>query len=217
MRSKEEAHDYRYFPEPDLPPLKLDPDWIEEIRRSLTELPHAKMARFMSDYGLSSDDAFLLTSSRPLADYFEDAARLSANPRSAANWIMGDLAFALKSSGREIEECPLPPDRLASLIRMIDAGVISGKIAKAIFEEVFRSGEEPAAAVKRLGMVQVSDETSLLAAIDKVIAASPKQLSEYRSGKEKLFGYFVGQVMKETKGQANPGVLNELLKKRLNP
>lgn len=215
MRSKEEAHDYRYFPEPDLPPLKLDPAWLADITHSLPELPHAKLKRFRSDYGLTDDDALLLSSTGALADYFEECAAISGNARSAANWIMGDLAYALKNSGKEIENCPLPPGRLAALIKTIDSGRISGKIAKTIFEEIFNTGEQPETAIQRLGLVQVSDEASLAALIDKVLATNPKQLSEYRSGKDKLFGYFVGQVMKETKGQANPQVLNDLLQKKL--
>ncbi len=215
MRSKEEAHDYRYFPEPDLPPLKLEPAWIQEQARSLPELPDAKLSRFISDYGLSGDDALQITSTVAMSDYFEECARLSSNARAAANWIMGDLAFQLKNSGVDIERCPLPASRLAGLIRAVDSGQISGKIAKTVFEEIYRSGEEPAAAIERLGLVQVSDEASLAATIDKILAANPKQLAEYRSGKEKLFGYFVGQAMKETKGQANPQVLNELLQKKL--
>ncbi len=215
MRTKEEAHDYRYFPEPDLPPLKLDPAWVEELQRSLPELPHAKFERFISEYGLPGDDAFLLTATAGLADYFEECARLCANPRAAANWIMGDLTYELKRSGREIEDCAVPPARLADLLRMIDSGQISGKIAKTVFEQIFKTGEEPAAVVQRLGLTQVSDEAALASVIDKVLAANPKQLAEFRSGKEKLLGYFVGQVMKETKGQANPQVLNELLGKRL--
>jgi aspartyl-tRNA(Asn)/glutamyl-tRNA(Gln) amidotransferase subunit B len=216
MRSKEEAHDYRYFPEPDLPPLKLDPAWIAEITRSLPELPDAKLKRFMSLYGLPDDDALLLSATAATAGYFEECARISGNPRAAANWIMGELAYALRSSGKEMEECPLPPERLAALIGKIDSGEISGKIAKTVFEEVYRTGEEPASVIQRLGLVQVSDEASLAAIVDRILAANPKQLAEYRSGKEKLLGYFVGQAMKETKGQANPQVLNDLLRKKLN-
>jgi aspartyl-tRNA(Asn)/glutamyl-tRNA(Gln) amidotransferase subunit B len=217
MRSKEEAHDYRYFPEPDIPPLKLEPEWIAEQQASLPELPHAKVERFMSGYGLSGDDALLLTSTHETATYFEETARLSENPRAAANWVMGDLTFALKNASREIESSPVSPAQLAGLIRLIDSGEISGKIAKTVFEEMFKSGEDPGAVQMRLGLVQVSDEASLLAAIDKVVAANPKQLAQYRSGQEKVLGYFVGQVMKETRGQANPGKLNELLRKKLAP
>ncbi len=211
MRSKEEAHDYRYFPEPDLPPLKLDPEWLEDLRSTLPELPEAKTRRFISDYQLSADDALQLAASLPLAAFFEECARESGNARTAANWLMGDFAYALKKSGREIEEAPVPAAHLAALIRMVDSGEISGKIGKTVFEEIFLTGEHPAAALKKLGLTQISDEASLRKVIEKVIAANPSQLEQYRAGKEKLFGYFVGQVMKETKGQANPQVLNDLL------
>jgi aspartyl-tRNA(Asn)/glutamyl-tRNA(Gln) amidotransferase subunit B len=215
MRSKEEAHDYRYFPEPDLPPLKLDPAWVDQQARSLPELPGAKLERFIATYGLPGDDALQITSTIALADYFEECARLSGNPRAAAHWMIGDLAFQLKNSGTDIDACPIPASRLADLIRAVDSGEISGKIAKTVFEEIYRTGEEPAAAIIRLGLVQVSDVASLDGIVQRVLEANPRQLAEYRSGKEKLFGYFVGQVMKETKGQANPQVLNELLQKRL--
>jgi len=215
MRTKEEAHDYRYFPEPDLPPLQLDPDWIVQQERSLPELPHDKTLRFMSEYQLTSEEALLLTSSIASAEYFAACAGDCRNPRAALNWISGDLACALRSSGHEIEDSPLPPQRLAALIRMIDAGLISGKMAKTVFEEIYTSGEDPAAAVDRLGLVQVSDEATLGAVIDQIMAANPRQLAEYRAGKEKLFGYFAGQAMKETKGQANPQLLNDLLRRKL--
>jgi aspartyl-tRNA(Asn)/glutamyl-tRNA(Gln) amidotransferase subunit B len=215
MRSKEEAHDYRYFPEPDLPPLRLDPAWVAALKASLPELPHGKTLRFAAEYSLSNDEALLLTSSPALAEYFEKCAGASGNPRSALHWITGDLAYVLKTSGKDIESCPLPPGRLAALIRMIDAEEISGKIAKTVFEEIYSSQEEPAAVVRRLGLVQISDESTLAAIIEQVKNANPKQLAEYRAGKEKLLGYFAGQVMKETKGQANPQILNDLLKRKL--
>jgi aspartyl-tRNA(Asn)/glutamyl-tRNA(Gln) amidotransferase subunit B len=215
MRSKEEAHDYRYFPEPDLPPLRLDPAWIAALRDSLPELPHEKTLRFIETYQLSDDEALQITSSLAHGDYFTACAGASGNPRASLNWITGELACALKNSGKEIEASPLPPLRLAALIRMVDNNEISGKIAKTVFEEIFHSGEEPAAAVARLGLSQISDEASLAAVIDGIIAANPKQLAEYRAGKDKLFGYFVGQVMKETRGQANPQLLNDLLKRKL--
>jgi aspartyl-tRNA(Asn)/glutamyl-tRNA(Gln) amidotransferase subunit B len=215
MRSKEEAHDYRYFPEPDLPPLQLDPAWIAELKGSLPELPHDKILRFAAGYGLSYDEALQVTATVAQAAYFELCAAASTNPRGALNWITGDLAYALKKSGTEIEECRLPPERLAALVRMVDSGEISGKMAKTVFEEIYASGEDPANAVRRLGLIQISDEAALEAVISSVITANPRQLAEFRSGKEKLFGYFVGQIMKETKGQANPKLLNELLRKKL--
>ncbi|MBP1622558.1 MAG: aspartyl/glutamyl-tRNA(Asn/Gln) amidotransferase subunit [Acidobacteria bacterium] len=215
MRSKEEAHDYRYFPEPDLLPLKLDPAWIEEMKKSLPELPGPRMNRFMAEYGLSADDALQLTSTRSSADYFEECAQKSGNPRSSANWIVGDLAYALKNAGKDIEDSPIPPANLAALIKTIDTGAISGKIAKTVFEEMCRTLEAPDAVIQRLGLAQVSDEASLSALIDKVMASNPKQVAEFRSGKTKVMVFFVGQVMRETKGQANPQVVNELLQKKL--
>jgi aspartyl-tRNA(Asn)/glutamyl-tRNA(Gln) amidotransferase subunit B len=196
-------------------PLKLDPSWIAQIKTELPELPGAKMQRFIDDYGLISEDALLLTSSPALSCYFEACAKGSGNPKASANWVMGDLAYALKNAGKEIESSPVSAEQLASLIHTIDSGEISGKIAKAVFEEMARTGEEPTAIIKRLGLVQVSDEASLNAIIDNILAANPKQVAEYRSGKTKVLGFLVGQVMKETKGQANPQVLNELMKRRL--
>ena len=200
MRSKEEAHDYRYFPEPDLLPLKLESTWIALVRKELPELPGPRMRRCIEEYGLSVDDALLLTATPALADYFEECAKASQNPRASANWIMGDLAYTLKSTGKDIEDCPIPPGDLAALIRTIDSGEISGKIAKTVFEEMGRTGEQPAAIIGRMGLAQVSDEASLGAIIDHILTSNPKQLAEYRSGKAKVLGFFVGLVMKETKG-----------------
>jgi aspartyl-tRNA(Asn)/glutamyl-tRNA(Gln) amidotransferase subunit B len=215
MRSKEEAHDYRYFPEPDLPPLRLDQAWIAAQRDLLPELPHDKALRFMETYRLTEDEALQVTAGMPLAEYYEECAAASGNPRTTLHWITGDLAYALKSSGLEIENCPLPPARLAALIRLVDGGKISGKIAKTVFEDIFRTGENPEDAVARLGLEQISDEAALAEVIEQVKEANPKQLAEYRAGKVKVMAYFVGQVMKATKGQANPRLLNDLLKKQL--
>ncbi len=215
MRTKEEAHDYRYFPEPDLPPLRLNQSWLEELKRTLPELPHTKTERLMSEYGLSDEEALMLTASIRLADYYEECVRACKNARAAFNWMTGDLAYALKSSAKQIEECPLAPELLGALIRKIDAGDLSGKMAKTVFEEMYSTGESPDDIIRRLGLVQVSDESALAEVIDGVIAANPKQAAEFRAGKERVLGYFVGQVMRETKGQANPGILNTLLQKKL--
>jgi len=169
----------------------------------------------MKDYSLPVDDALLLTASLASANYFEECANKSGNPRASANWIMGDLAYALKNAGKDIEDCPVPPSHLAALIRTIDSGEISGKIAKTVFEEMCRTFEVPADIIKRMGLAQVSDETSLAAVIDRIMASNQKQLAEFRSGKTRVLGFFVGQVMKETKGQANPQVVNDLLQKKL--
>jgi aspartyl-tRNA(Asn)/glutamyl-tRNA(Gln) amidotransferase subunit B len=211
MRSKEEAHDYRYFPEPDLPPLKLDQGWVQELQASVPELPHAKAVRFVREYDISADDAFQLTASAELGGYFEKAAGISGNPRSAANWVMGDLAHAMKDS----DAAPVSPEALGTLIQKVDSGEISGKMAKTVFEEMVRTGEDAAAVIQKLGLVQMSDEAGLLAIIEKIVSGNPKQVAEYRSGKEKVFGFFVGQAMKETRGQANPQVLNRLLLNKL--
>jgi aspartyl-tRNA(Asn)/glutamyl-tRNA(Gln) amidotransferase subunit B len=215
MRSKEEAHDYRYFPEPDLVPLQVDPAWIEEIRKSLPELPEAKRERFIREYGIPQYDAIVLTGSRGLADFFEQTVRVGASPKAASNWMMGDLLRELKAEGKEIEDSALRPDQLARMLRMIEEGTISGKIAKSVFEEVYRTGKDPDEIVREKGLVQLSDEAALVRIIEEVISANPKELEGYRAGKEKLFGFFVGQVMKASGGKANPAKVNELLKKSL--
>ncbi|MDP2682436.1 MAG: Asp-tRNA(Asn)/Glu-tRNA(Gln) amidotransferase subunit GatB [Deltaproteobacteria bacterium] len=215
MRSKEEAHDYRYFPDPDLLPLMVDEAWIEEIRGTLTELPAEKRERFVREYGIPSYDAGVLTATKELANYYEESVRLFNQPKVVSNWIMGELLRLLKEDNREAKECPVSPEKLVKLIRMVDAGAVNLKTAKEVFEEVYKTGKEPDAIVKEKGFVQVSDEGAILKAIDEIINANPKELADYKAGKEKLFSFFVGQTMKATKGQANPQVLNRLLKERL--
>jgi aspartyl-tRNA(Asn)/glutamyl-tRNA(Gln) amidotransferase subunit B len=215
MRSKEEAHDYRYFPEPDLPPLVLDPAWIAELERSLPELPGAKVERFVAEYQLSADDALQLAATSETAAYFEACARDAGNPRAAANWIMGEVAYALKASGKEIDKCPVPPARLAALVALVEAGTISGKIAKTVFEEMFAAGRPPGEIVSEKGLVQITDERAVAAIIDKVVAENPSQVAQYRSGKSAALGWFVGQVMKASQGKANPALVNRILKERL--
>jgi aspartyl-tRNA(Asn)/glutamyl-tRNA(Gln) amidotransferase subunit B len=215
MRSKEEAHDYRYFPEPDLVPIKISVETIEEIRKSIPELPDAKRERFARDYGLPEYDADMLTQSRAMANYFEEATRLSNQPKTVSNWIMGELMRLLNADGKEIDDSPIKPDRLAGLIKMIDNGVISIKIAKTVFEEMYKNGKDAETVVQEQGLVQVSDTGAIETIIDEVIKANPGQHAEYKAGKDKLFGFFVGQVMKASKGKANPDVVNELLKKKL--
>lgn len=215
MRTKEEAHDYRYFPEPDLVPLVIGRQWIEEVRKTLPELPHIKRERFVKEYGLPEYDSDLITSSKAMADYFEECLRLYPKPKIVSNWIMGELMRLLNQDNKEIEECPVRPEHLADMLRLIDKKVISGKIAKTVFEEIYRTGKDATAIVKEKGLIQISDEEELLKVINKVIEENPGQVSEYRSGKEKLFGFFVGQVMRLTEGRANPSMVNELLKKKL--
>lgn len=215
MRSKEEAHDYRYFPEPDLPPLVVSKEFIERVRASMPELPEARRRRFMDEYGLSFSDASQLTSERDLADYYEQAARATGNPRAAANWIRSELLRELEASGTPISRCPVTPAELGSLVRFIDEGKISGKQAKEVLVEMCATGKQAAAIIEERGLVQVSDAGEIGRTIDEVLAANPKQLEQYRAGKETLFGFFVGQVMKASKGKANPKLVNDLLKEKL--
>jgi aspartyl-tRNA(Asn)/glutamyl-tRNA(Gln) amidotransferase subunit B len=215
MRSKEDAHDYRYFPEPDLPPLVVSPEWREEVRRSLPELPAEKRRRFATEYGLPDYDAGVLTQSRELADYFETVAQESAHAKSASNWVMTDVLRKLKEKDAPHSACPVRPSALAELVRLIEGGTISGKIAKDVFEKMWATGDPPAAIVEREGLLQVSDEGRIRAAITEVMDASPEQVATYRGGRTAALGWFVGQVMKKTGGKANPALVNKLLKKAL--
>lgn len=215
MRSKEEAQDYRYFPDPDLLPVKVDSRLIETIRGSLPELPLAREERFQKEYGLPQYDAHILTATRAMAEYFEDAAKRSKNAKSASNWIMTELMRELNSSKKDIQASPISSGDLAGLIVLIDAGTISGKIAKTVFDEMFRTGHDPETIVKERGLVQVLDSGAVEAWVDEVLAKSQSQVADYRAGKEKLFSFFVGQVMKTSKGKANPDLVNQILQKKL--
>ena len=216
MRSKEEAHDYRYFPEPDLVPIVVAKETISDIAKTIPELPDAKRDRFVKDYGVPEYDADMLTQSRALAAYFEESVKLSGQPKVVSNWIMGELMRLLNGEGKEIEDCPIRPDRLAGMIKMINDGVISTKIAKTVFEEMYKTGKDAETVVKEQGLVQVSDTGAIEQIIAEVIKANPGQAADYKAGKEKLFGFFVGQVMKASKGKANPDLVNQLLKKKLS-
>jgi aspartyl-tRNA(Asn)/glutamyl-tRNA(Gln) amidotransferase subunit B len=216
MRSKEEAHDYRYFPEPDLPPLVVTTAWIEEVRRALPELPADKRRRFVAEYGLPDYDAGVLTLFRELADYYEAVAKASGNPKAASNWVMTEVMRKLKEDDRPLASCPVPPARLAELVALIDQGTITGKIAKDVFEKMWTSGEPARVIVEREGLTQVSDEGAIEAAVREVIGSAPDQVATYRKGKTGTLGWFVGQVMKKTGGRANPQVVNALLKKHLD-
>ena len=216
MRGKEEAHDYRYFPDPDLVPLGIDPQWVEKIRAGLPELPDKKKERFIRDYGIPEYDAEILTSSKPLANYYEECLRSYEKPKIVSNWIMSELLRELKRDEREIEECPVPARHLSEMLQMMEEGVISGKIAKSVFEEMYRTGKQAREIVKERGWVQVTDSSEIDRMIDQVLAANPKEVEAFRKGKDKLFGFFVGQVMKATQGKANPQLVNELLKKKLS-
>lgn len=216
MRGKEEAHDYRYFPEPDLVPVVVEKEWIDEIKSVLPELPDVKRERFISEYGLPAADADLLVSEKPLADWYEEAVKLGGQPKSVANWVMGDLMRLLNADNKIIEDCSLKPSQLVDMLRLMDNGTISGKIAKSVFEEIYTTGKDPAGIVKDKGLVQISDSGEIEKAVDDVISKYLKEVERYRAGEEKLIGFFVGQVMKVTKGKANPQLVNELLKKKLS-
>jgi aspartyl-tRNA(Asn)/glutamyl-tRNA(Gln) amidotransferase subunit B len=213
MRSKEHAHDYRYFPEPDLVPLRVSQAWLGRIREEMPELPADKRRRFVESYGLREYDAGVLTATRAVSDYFEKAAAASGDPRTAANWVAGDLMGALK--GRDIAESRVSPEQLGELVSLISNGELSGKLAKDIFAKMFASGESARAIVDREGVRQISDSDALGKIVDEVIAGNPKQVEQYKSGKTAVLGFLVGQVMKASKGQANPGAVNELLKQKL--
>src|SRR5579885_1635018 len=215
MRSKEHAHDYRYFPEPDLVPLRVSEAWMNEIRSGMPELPAARRARFVAAYGLREYDAEVLTLTRATSDYFEEVARRGGDARAAANWVMGDLAAALKAEGKDIAESPVSAEHLGRLVALIAEGKISGKLAKEIFPKMFATGEPPETIMKRARLEQISDEGALVKVIDEVMVANPKQLDQYRSGKTTVLAFFVGQVMKATRGQADPAAVNRLLKQKL--
>jgi aspartyl-tRNA(Asn)/glutamyl-tRNA(Gln) amidotransferase subunit B len=215
MRSKEDAHDYRYFPEPDLEPLAISDEWLARIQAETPELPASRRSRFIGEYGLSEYDADVLTATRPVAEYFEAVARASANPKTAANWVMGDLMGALKAEGREIADSPVSAANLGELVRMIGKGEISGKLAKEVFPKMFSTGDAPAAIMEREGLKQISDTGALESVIEEVIAQNPKQVEQYRGGKTTVINFLVGQAMRATRGQANVTVVTGILKRKL--
>jgi aspartyl-tRNA(Asn)/glutamyl-tRNA(Gln) amidotransferase subunit B len=214
MRSKEEAHDYRYFPEPDLQPLTVTTDWVEQVRASMPELPDARRKRFMEQYELSFNDASLLVRDRQLADYYERAATAS-NPRGAANWLKGELLRELDAAGYAADASPVSPEELGALVRAVEEGRISGKQGKDVLLEMFKTEKGAEQVIEELGLAQLSDAGEIERIVTDVLASNPQQLAAYRGGKEALFGFFVGQVMKVSKGKANPKVVNELLKEKL--
>ena len=215
MRSKEEAHDYRYFPEPDLPPLIVSSEFIDQVRDSMPELPEERRKRFNEQYGLSFSDASQLVADRSLADYYEDTVKASANPRAASNWIRSELLRELEAAGLSAADSPVTPANLGKLINLIDDGTISGKQAKDVLVEMFKTGKGAEAIVAEQGLVQVSDTGEIDAFIDEVTSANPDQVAGYRSGKEALLGFFVGQVIKASRGKANPKIVNERLRAKL--
>jgi aspartyl-tRNA(Asn)/glutamyl-tRNA(Gln) amidotransferase subunit B len=216
MRSKEEAHDYRYFPEPDLVPVEVDRSWIDEIKGDIVELPDARRERFMKQYNLPESDADLLTDERATADWFEEAVTSGGEPKPVSNWIMVELMKLLNEDGRGMEECPLKPGELVTMLGLIDKGVISGKIAKTVFAEMYKTGRNAETIVRERGLLQISDEGEIEAVVDDVLQKNSEAVMRFRSGEAKLMGFFVGQVMKVTRGKANPAVVNDLLKRKLS-
>jgi len=215
MRSKEEAHDYRYFPDPDLVPILVDDAWVEKIRKELPELPLAKRERFLKDYQIPEYDAGVLTADKALAQYYEDVVKLCDKPKQASNWVMGDVLRFLNEDKLDIRQCPITAKDLADMIKLIEAGTISGKMAKDIITDMYKTGKPPQKIIEEKGLVQITDEGELAKTITAIIEANPAQLADYRGGKGKLFGFFVGQVMKATQGKANPQLVNDMLKKML--
>jgi aspartyl-tRNA(Asn)/glutamyl-tRNA(Gln) amidotransferase subunit B len=216
MRGKEEAHDYRYFPDPDLVPLTISPDWVEEIQKGLPELPLQRKDRFLREYQIPEYDAGVITSSKALADYYEECVRLFPEPKQVSNWIMGDLLRLLKEADKEVDACPLTPGQLAEMLGLIKDKTISGKIAKTVFEEMYKTGKGAKEIVEKGGLVQITDEAALTKEVQEVLQNHPNEVKAYKQGKDKLFGFFVGQVMKATQGKANPQLVNEILKKKLS-
>jgi len=215
MRTKEEAHDYRYFPDPDLLPLELDPGWVERIRAGLPELPDDKRARFMADYGLSPYDAEVLVAEREVAEYFEAVAK-GRDGKAAANWVMGELFSVLNKQSLSVADSPVSAEALGGLIDMIADGTVSTRLAKDVFEEMVASGKDASAVVEEKGLRQITDSSAIEIEVDKAIAAGPEQVAQFRAGNEKVLGWFVGQVMKATQGKANPKAVNEILRKKLS-
>jgi aspartyl-tRNA(Asn)/glutamyl-tRNA(Gln) amidotransferase subunit B len=214
MRSKEEAHDYRYFPDPDLLPLVLDPEWVDRLRADLPELPDAKKARFVGELKLSLDDAAVLVAEQATARFFEEVA-CGRDPKAAANWVTGDLFAALNRMGVGIEVSPVSPARLGALLDLVADGTISGRLAKDVFAEMVATGADPAAIIEQKGLRQVTDAAAIGGVIDTVLAREANKVAQYRAGRDKLYGFFVGQIMRATEGKANPALVNELLKKKL--
>ncbi len=215
MRTKEEANDYRYFPEPDLVPFTVSDEYIENIRKSLPELPDARKERYMKEFSLSSEDAVFMTNDKATADYFEAAVEAGADPKACVNWLMGEFASQLSTDGIEIAKAPVSAENLAALLKLISKGTISGKIAKKVFATMWKEGGNPEEIVKAQGLVQISDTAELSKLVDEVVGKNPKAVEDFKAGKKKAVGALVGQIMKATKGKANPRVINELLNKKL--
>jgi len=216
MRGKEEAHDYRYFPDPDLIKLKISREWVEEIRATIPELPDARRQRYMSEFGLPEYDAGVITMSKDISDFFDAAVQTGADAKSVANWLMGDLIGYLNANEKEMKDIQMTPESLGQMIKLIEKGTISNSIAKKVFKEMVESGKDPEKIVEEKGLVQISDEGAIKQMVDEVIAKNPQAVEDFKAGKEKAIGALVGQVMKASKGKANPGVVNQLLRDALN-
>ena len=216
MRSKEEAHDYRYFPEPDLVPIEISNEWIQKTTDALPELPEQKRERFVKDYKIPEYDAGILTTSREIADFYEKSVLLYTKPKVVSNWIMGELLKELKSDGRKISTCPIKPEGLTDLLKLIDDGTINSKMAKTVFEEMYLNGKPAKEVIKEKGLIQITDSSAIETLVDQILLLNANQVEQYKNGKEKVFGFLVGQVMKESKGQANPELVNKLLKDRIS-
>ena len=215
MRSKEEANDYRYFPEPDLPPLQISREWVEEIRAKMPEMPEQAQTRLVRNYGLPEYDAVILTLSPESLSFLDQCLDQYSDAKMVSNWMMGELSRLLNQNNLEISACKFKPADLVQMLKLIDDGSISGRMGKTVFEEMFSSGKSPALIIKEKGLVQISDEGTLLAVIGDIIMANPKVVEDYKNGKDKAFGFFIGQIMKSTRGQANPALVNKILKERL--
>jgi len=216
MRAKEGSDDYRYFPEPDLIPLIVDDAWINTMKSSIPELPRAKKERLTKQYNIPEQNAEVLTSTRELADYFEETAKDCREYRKISNWIMSEVLMVLKEKKISIDEFSVPPKDVAELVNLIENGTISGKIAKDVFQDMVETGTPPADVIKKKGLEQIADSASIEKTIDTVLTEYQKEVTDYLNGKEKLYGFFVGQVMKATRGKANPGMVNRILKEKLN-
>ena len=216
MRSKEEAHDYRYFPEPDLVPVEISDEWIQETKDKLPELPEQKRERFVQNYKIPEYDAGVLTASREIADYYEKSVSLYPEPKVVSNWVMGELLKELKNDGQEISVCPVKPEGLVDLLKLVDEGTISAKMAKTVFGEMYCSGKPAKKIIKEQGLTQITDASAIESLVDQILQLNTEQVEQYKNGKEKVFGFLVGQIMKESKGQANPALVNKLLRDRIN-
>jgi aspartyl-tRNA(Asn)/glutamyl-tRNA(Gln) amidotransferase subunit B len=216
MRSKEEAHDYRYFPEPDLVPVEISDEWIKETMDDLPELPEQKRERFVQSYNIPEYDAVVLTTSRNIADYYEKSVSLYPEPKEISNWIMGELLRQLKIDGRKIDESPIKPEGLIALLKLIKEGTLSAKMAKTVFEEMYQSSKSATEIVAQKGLAQITDSSTIENLVDEILKINTGQVEQYKNGKEKVFGFLVGQIMKQSKGQADPALVNKLLKDRIN-